>query len=263
MKRLVVWLVSTSFLLACQTSPLGRNQLILVSDAQLEQMGGTAYQQIKQETPVSKNGRVNAYVSCVALAVTSALDANAADHWQVTVFHDDQANAFALPGGRIGVYDGLLKVANNQDQLATVIGHEVAHIKAHHPAERISEQFAAETGLQLAQLASGAPSPAKDQLFGLLGLGAQVGILLPFSRAQESEADLVGLDLMARAGFDPRESVVLWNNMAKSGKSQPPEFLSTHPSGSRRIQDLQARMPLALGIAQTAQAQRRAPNCHT
>ena len=109
---------------------------------------------------------------------------------------------------------------------------------------------------------SGAPSPAKDQLFGLLGLGAQVGILLPFSRAQESEADLVGLDLMARAGFDPRESVALWNNMAKAGRSQPPEFLSTHPSGARRIQDLQARMPLALGIAQTAQAQRRRPNCH-
>ncbi len=259
MKRLVVWLVSMALVVACETSPLGRSQLILVSDAQLDEMSVSAYQQMKKETPVSTDRRVNAYVSCVALAVTSALGAGAADRWEVTVFHDDQANAFALPGGRLGVYDGLLKVADNQHQLATVIGHEVAHVQARHPAERISETLATETGLQLLQIASGAPSPAKDQLFGLLGLGAQVGILLPFGRAQESEADLVGLDLMARAGFDPRESVVLWNNMAKAGGSQPPELLSTHPSGGRRIQDLQARMPIALDIAKSAQ---RRPNCH-
>ena len=261
MIRRLIGLGLTGLLLACTTSPLGRNQLILVSDAELDQMSLTAFQQIKQETPVSSDRRVNTYVACVAFAVTSALAPNSADRWEVTVFHSDQANAFALPGGRIGVYDGLLKVAENQDQLATVIGHEVAHVLARHTAERVSTSMVADTGMQLLQIAAGGSSPARDELFSLLGLGAQVGILLPFSRAQESEADLVGLDLMAKAGFDPRQSVLLWNNMAKAGGGQQPEFLSTHPSGTRRIQDLQGRMPLALGIAQTAKSQGRHPQC--
>jgi len=259
-RRLISCLLAIG-LLGCTTSPLGRSQLILVSPEQLTQMGLTAYEEIKQKTPATTDARANAYVSCVASAITAIVDPGVAESWTVTVFREDQANAFALPGGRIGVYEGLLKVAENQDQLATVIGHEVAHVVARHPAERISTSYATETGLQLLQILSGAPSTDKNQLFGLLGLGAQVGILLPFSRVQETEADRLGLDLMARAGFDPRQSVELWHNMARSGGAKPPEFLSTHPSGTTRIRDLEARLPSALQLSEAARSQGRRPQC--
>jgi len=248
-------------LLGCTTSPLGRSQLILVSPEQLDQMGLAAYQEIRQQTPATTDSRVNAYVACVANAITAVVSPGVAEQWTVTVFRDDQANAFALPGGRIGVYEGLLKVAQNQDQLATVIGHEVAHVVARHPGERISTSYATQTGLQLLQILSGAASSDKNQLFGLLGLGAQVGILLPFSRTQETEADRLGLDLMAKAGFDPRQSVELWRNMAKVAGAKPPEFLSTHPSGTSRIRDLDARLPSAVQLADAAHAQGRRPQC--
>ena len=181
--------------------------------------------------------------------------------WEVVVFKDDAANAFALPGGRVGVYTGLLAVAKNQHQLATVIGHEVAHVQARHANERVSQSFAVEQGLNIISAVASPQSGAGQSLMGMLGVGAQYGILMPFSRVQESEADMLGLDLMARAGFDPRESVQLWKNMARSGGGQPPEFLSTHPSHSTRISDLIGRLPLALQLRNQAQQRGRRPNC--
>ncbi|CAN5209615.1 M48 family metallopeptidase [soil metagenome] len=261
MKYRLMVLLAVFLVAACATSPLGRDQLILFPDEQLDQMGLTAWQQIRQDTPVDDGRQVNRYVSCIAQAITSQLPGETAGGWEVSVFEQDEVNAFALPGRKIGVYDGLLNVAENQDQLAAVIAHEVGHVLSQHANERVSTAFAAQTGLQLAQIAAGAATPAKQQLFGLLGLGAQVGILLPFGRKQETEADLVGLDLMAKAGFDPRASVALWKNMAKAGGARPPEFLSTHPSGERRIDDLNARMSHATQLYEQARAQGRSPNC--
>jgi predicted Zn-dependent protease len=134
-------------------------------------------------------------------------------------------------------------------------------VLARHSGERLSNQAVVETGLQAVQAISGATTPAKQQLMGLLGVGAQVGVLLPFSRAQESEADLLGLDLMARAGFDPRQSVVLWQNMERADGGGPPAFLSTHPSPEGRMQALQERVPQALELYQQAHAQGRKPAC--
>jgi predicted Zn-dependent protease len=179
----------------------------------------------------------------------------------VTVFQDKAANAFALPGGKIGVNTGLLEVATNPHQLATVIGHEIAHVQAHHGNARMSASYATQAGLTLAQVLAGASSPEKQQLIGLLGAGAQVGVLLPYGRSQESEADRLGLEYMARAGFDPQESVNLWRNMSETSGSQPPEFLSTHPAHGTRIQQLEAQMPTALNLYRQAQAQGKTPNC--
>jgi predicted Zn-dependent protease len=179
----------------------------------------------------------------------------------VTLFEEPSPNAFALPGGKIGVHTGLLTVASNQSQLATVLGHEVAHVLAEHGNERISTAYATQTGLSVVESISGAPSPTKSQLLGLLGVGAQVGVLLPFGRAQEREADQLGLDLMARAGFDPTQSVALWRNMAKAGGGEPPEFMSTHPSHGTRIQDLEARMPGAVLLETGARERGRRPRC--
>lgn len=249
-------------LVACTTSPLGRSQLRLFPESEISRMGVAAFEQLKSETPVSGDRSTNRYVRCVADAVTRELTgAWAGRSWEVTVFQDDAVNAFALPGGKIGVYTGLLEVARNQNQLATVIGHEVAHVLADHSNERISTAFVAQSGLQLVEALSGAPSPTQQRLMGLLGVGAQVGVLLPFGRAQESEADLLGIDLMASAGFDPRESVALWHNMGKAGGEQPPEFLSTHPSHETRIQDLEARMPLALERYDKARNAGKRPDC--
>ncbi|MCK5859899.1 MAG: M48 family metallopeptidase, partial [Abyssibacter sp.] len=213
MQRLLILtlIATTTALVACATSPLGRSQLQLFPESQMAEMGVAAFQDMKQQQPLETSSQTNGYVSCVARAIIAELPEQRT--WEVQVFKDDSANAFALPGGKIGVHTGLLDIAENQDQLATVIGHEVAHVLASHANERVSTSYVASTGLQLAQVAAGEPTAAKQQLFGLLGLGAQVGVLLPFSRTQESEADLLGLDLMAKAGFDPRASIPLWENM--------------------------------------------------
>jgi len=245
---------------ACVTSPLGRSQLLLFPESQLATMGATAFAELREQTPVERSARTNTSVRCVADAIVAELPRS--QRWEVVVFKDDAANAFALPGGKIGIYTGLLRVAKNQDQLATVVAHEIAHVLASHANERVSTSYAAQTGAQLASvLASGGNTQAGQQLYGLLGLGAQVGILLPFSRAQESEADLMGLDLMAKAGFDPRQSVNLWENMANEGGARPPEFLSTHPSGTTRIRDLNARLRTALPTYEAAVAAGKRPRC--
>lgn len=243
---------------ACVTSPLGRRQLVLFPEPEMAAMGVAAFDQLKTKLPVSKDGARNRYVACVANAITAELGPQEGPRqWEVTVFDEPSANAFALPGGKIGVHTGLLKVATNRDQLATVLGHEVAHVLARHSNERVSNQYAAQTGLQLAgAIAGGSPT-----LMGLLGVGAQVGVLLPFDRSQESEADLLGLDLMARAGFDPRQSIALWENMARQPGGATPEFLSTHPSHGRRIQQLNERMSQVLPVYERARAAGKRPSC--
>jgi predicted Zn-dependent protease len=263
--------IAIGFLIAvagCATSPLGRRQAMLVGDAEMDKMGVEAFEQLKSQGKVSSDPQVNGYVTCVANAITAAIDPkefpNAAGSWEVRVFQDDTANAFALPGRKIGVHTGLLKVATNQDQLATVLGHEVGHVLARHGAERVSDQALAQGGAQvlggLLGAAGDPSSPLNGAAQAALGLTAQ-GVVLKFSRTQESEADALGLDLMAKAGFDPRESVTLWQNMAAASKGQPIEFISTHPSHETRIRDLQQRIPKDLPVAEQAHAQGRKPRC--
>jgi len=241
-----------------KTSPLGRKQLMLFPAAEMDKMGIEAYSQMKQELPRSSDSEVTRRVNCVASAVTAQVRAaNAPSSWEVTVFEEESANAFALPGGKIGVHTGLLKVATSQDELATVIGH-----LAEHGNERASTAFVAQSGLQIAESLAGAPGPTRDTALAVLGLGAQVGVLLPFSRMQESEADLLGLDLMARAGFDPRASVTLWQKMSHSGGGKPPEMLSTHPSSATRIAELNERIPQTLPEYEAVRAAGRAPRCY-
>jgi predicted Zn-dependent protease len=263
-----LWAGQLLLVAACATSPLGRSQLMLVSDAEMDKMGVEAFEQLKSQGKVSGEPQSNAYVTCVANAITAALDPKdvpGSGPWEVRVFQDDTANAFALPGRKIGVHTGLLRVAKNQDQLATVLGHEVGHVLARHGAERVSDQIAVQGGAQVAGALLGAAgnpsSPLNALALGALGLGAQ-GVVLKFSRTHESEADLLGLDVMAKAGFDPRESVALWQNMEAASKGdRPPEFLSTHPSPETRIKDLQERIPQTLKLAEQAHAQGRHPHC--
>ena len=242
----------------CATSPLGHPQLQLLPESQMVEMGATAYPKLRRESEVLYDRGVNRYVGCIVRQVTA--EAGGGRSWEVTVFRDESANAFALPGGKIGVNTGLLEVARSQDQLAAVIGHEVAHVLAQHHNARVSAAYATEVGLGLVEsLASGGSE--SGQLMGLLGLGARYGVLMPYNRSQEREADLVGLDLMARAGFDPRASVTFWQNMTAAGGAGTPVFLSTHPSHGARIEDLRERLPQALDLYRQAQAAGRRPNC--
>lgn len=245
---------------ACATTATGRKQLTLLPNDEVSAMGVQAFQQLKSQQPTETDPETVRYVRCVAEAVVDGLP-NGSSDWEVVVFEDASANAFALPGGKIGVNTGLLEVARTEDQLATVLGHEIAHVTQEHGNERLSQAFLAEGGLAAASLALGGEGTGRSVALAALGLGAQIGLLMPFGRTQESEADVVGLQYMARAGFDPRASIELWQNMAAAGGPAPPEFLSTHPSYETRVNDLQGQMDSALAAYQAARAKGESPAC--
>jgi len=249
-------LVLLVLLAGCATSPTGRNQLLVFPSSELHAMGVQAFDEMRSQLSVESDPAINDYVRCVATAITDEFPGKSTN-WEVVVFKDDNPNAFALPGGKIGVYTGMLKVAENQDQLAAVLGHEVGHVLAQHGNERMSQQQLTNVALAVAA-ESGYVDTASMQA---LGLGAQIGLLLPYSRTHESEADIIGLGLMADAGFDPRQSVQLWKNMEKSGGGAPPEFLSTHPASSTRIDDLLSHMADALHTYNDARAKGKRPSC--
>ena len=255
--RVTTLLVILLLIQACATSPMGRRQLTLLPEAQMEQMGLQAFDSLKKETPISQDRAKNQFVECVANTVTQVVGGK----WEVVVFKDETPNAFALPGGKIGVHTGILTVTKNQSQLASVIGHEIGHVLAHHGNERASHNLAMQTTMKVAQVA--APASQMGQLaVAALGMGAKFGVLLPFSRTHESEADLMGLELMSVAGFDPREAPKLWQNMAAASKgAASPEFMSTHPSHATRIQDLKAYESKVMPKYQKALSEGKRPNC--
>ena len=259
--RTTILVVAALTTAGCATSPTGRDQLTLFSPAAMRDMGAAAFNDIKAETPAA-GAFLSRYVECVAEPILAALPGGESQGWEIRVFDEDEPNAFALPGRKIGVYKGLLDVTETQDQLAAVIGHEIGHVLARHGNERMSSQFMVQAGMAAAAaLTRSRESPERRRLMAVLGLGAQVGILLPYSRSHETEADLIGLDLMARTGFDPRESVALWRNMARTAGGQPVEFLSTHPGHETRIRALQASMASAMDLYRQARAGGRAPAC--
>ena len=226
---------------ACAQAPItGRNQLILLPESQDADMGLQAYQQIKQEEKISGNAALNQRVQTVGRRI-AAVSGHPEWDWQFTLFDNPEPNAFALPGGKVGVYTGLFKVAQNDAQLAAVMGHEVGHAIARHGAERMSQGFLA----QLGGVAVGALTGSQAYV-DLYSQVATLGVILPYSRGQESEADHIGLLLMAEASYDPREAVKLWQNFEALGCERPPEFLSTHPSEGTRIERLQELMPEAM-----------------
>lgn len=242
------FIVSSVGIVSCAKSPTGRNQLKLYSSSQMIGMGQQAFDTMKTEGKPSAVKTQNAYVSCVAKHITAQVPKSVYyGEWEVVVFEDDQVNAFALPGGKIGVYTGLLKVAKNQHQLAAVIGHEVGHVIADHGNERMSSGTLINVGMQVTnQILQSNQVGHSKEIMSAIGLGVQVGVQLPFSRTHESEADIIGLDLMAKAGFKPEQSVELWKNMEKASEgNRPPELLSTHPSPDTRMTQLQGHMPQA------------------
>lgn len=244
---------------ACEKTPTGRWQLALIPEDRLEQLGAHTFANLKQTQPIEADPQINTLVRCVAKAIIDVLP-NQQQSWEVVVFRDPQPNAFALPGGKIGINTGILRVTETQAQLATIIGHEVAHVLADHANERMTQELGVKAVLVLVGLL-GEGAWEQDLLQKALGLGARYGVLLPYSRAHEGEADVLGLQLMAQAGFNPRDSLEFWQNMAQASDDQPPELLSTHPSHGSRFETLQAEMEQAVDLQQAARKQGRRPEC--
>ena len=233
---------------ACAEAPVtGRNQLILVPESQINQMGLAAYQQIRQEGEISRDPELNRIVQRVGRRIAEVSPQPEWD-WEFTVFDNPEPNAFALPGGKVGVNTGLFKVAQNEAQLAAVIGHEVAHAIARHGSERMSQGLLAQ-GLGALAVGTG----VDPQLVDLAAQAATLGVILPYSRTQEAEADHIGLLYMAEAGYDPRAAIDLWQNFNALGGARPPEFLSTHPAPGSRIERLRELMPEALEVYEDQQ----------
>ncbi len=246
-------------LTGCAKSSTGRSQLMMMSESDLNKMGSASFEEMKTKEKISQSPEVNRYVQCVASAITKNVPKSAHDGaWEVVVFDSEQVNAFALPGGKIGVYTGILKVAENQDQLGAIIGHEVAHVIEGHSNERLSSNQASQMGLSLVNvLLESQNIESRNMMMAGLGLGVQYGVLMPYGRSHESEADIVGQNLMAKSGFDPQGSVKLWQNMAKLSNGAPPEFMSTHPSNATRIKQLTAHLPKSMPLFK----QTKAVNC--
>src|SRR5881409_989386 len=246
-------------LAGCATNPYTeRSQLLLVPESEEMQLGAQAYEQVlhNPKVKISRDPREVEPVKRVAARIIEAAKSSKYAErarqfdWEVTVIKEDKTmNAFALPGGKIAVYTGIFPVAKNEAGLAAILGHEVTHALARHGAERMSQGLLTQLGLEAANIAlasQGASPIVMQTAMTALGLGANVGVLLPFSRAHESEADYIGLLLAAQAGYDPREAVRVWERMEQVSKGQPAEFLSTHPSHGTRIQQPRGWMNEAL-----------------
>ena len=247
MRRLLVLAVVLS-LVACETVPItGRSQLVLIPEGTEVKMGLDSYQEIIGKAKISTDAKANDQVTRVGRRIAEAT--GRADYqWEFKVIEDTQVNAFCLPGGKVAVYTGILPVAHDDAGLAAVLGHEVSHAIARHGGERMSQQLAVQgISLAAAETLLAGRDPALVQLASaaLGGLG-NVGVLLPYSRLQESEADHLGLVYMAKAGYDPHASLELWKRMASANNSRPIQLLSTHPLPETRITQIEGWIPEAM-----------------
>lgn len=248
MNRIVFWGLLALIVAGCQNVPVtGRKQLQMVSEQQEMRMGLTSFKEILEKEKLSHDPAINERVQRVGARIAAATGRS--DYaWEFKVIDNEKVqNAFCLPGGKVAVYTGLLAVVQDDAGLAAVIGHEVAHAIARHGGERLSQEMLV-AGLTVAAVVATSDSKNRNLYAGLLGAGAAVGFLLPYSRLHESEADRMGLIYMAKAGYDPRAALNLWQRMAEAGKdkAKPPEFLSTHPADETRIREIQRWLPEAL-----------------
>lgn len=247
-RRWALGLLAGLLLVACATVPItGRKSLILIPEGDEVALGADSYRQVLAQSQLVASGPELEMVRRVGEKLARVCDRP--DYsWEFNLLRDDATvNAFCLPGGKVAVYTGILKVTQNEAGLATVVGHEIAHAIARHGGERMTDQLALQIGgMGLAELMKDKSPATRNLVLAAYGVGGQVGVMLPFGRSQESEADHIGLIYMARAGYDPRQAIAFWQRMEELNTGQaPPEWLSTHPSHGHRVQDLQKWLPEA------------------
>lgn len=254
MKRALLFLLFVLlFASGCATVPLtGRKQLSLVSSGEMTSLSEKQYKEVLSSSQVVRSGSQIEQIRRVGARITAAVDAFARDKnltlnyaWEFNLIRDDkQVNAWCMPGGKVAFYTGIMPVCQDDAGVATVMGHEIAHAIAEHSRERFSQQLLAQAGnTAVAAMTRNKTESTRKIFMAAAGIGTQVGVMLPFSRLHESEADEIGLLLMARAGYDPRTAVDFWKRMQAGGGARPPEFLSTHPSSATRIAAIEAQLP--------------------
>ena len=255
----VAWAGMLLTAVACATVPITERRAIhLVSDHEMTALSLQEYSKVLQQSKLSHNAAEVQMVRNVGSRIAKATEDLLREKgmtedlqnykWEFNLIDDPKTvNAWCMPGGKVAVYTGILPVTRDETGLAVVMGHEIAHAVAKHGNERMSQGLLAEMGGVALSVALSTQAAATSDLFlSAYGLGTQVGVLLPYSRVQESEADKIGLALMARAGYDPRQAVPFWKRMNESGGSRPPEFLSTHPAPETRIREIEAFLPEAM-----------------
>ena len=243
-------------LLGCHNAPVsGRRQVVAVPEQEEVRLGSEAWQKILAEETVTQNAHYADLVERVGQRIAAASGRTDYD-WEFKVFASEKANAFALPGGKVAIYEGILPACQTEAGLAVVMSHEVSHVLARHGGERMTQQGLAQAGGGLLGKALGQRSDADQQRWmNAYGAASKYGFLLPYSRTHESEADSIGLTLMAKAGYDPSEAPRFWERFARMSGPKPPEFLSTHPSDSHRASHLEGLLPQALAIYKAAPEQ--------
>lgn len=224
-----------------ENATTGRSQLVFVDDAMLAGFADQAWDQVAAQVPPVADTAVQARLARIARPLVAASGRSDLD-WSFTVLDSPEFNAFVLPNGRVGFFKGLFDFAGSDDEIGSVVGHEIGHILARHPAERISQELAVKAGIAIAQIAiANEAGQWTDEIGAALGLGAAFGVILPYSRRHELEADRVGVGLMRKAGMDPHAAVRFWERMsARDGGAKPPEVISTHPADDRRLTELKA-----------------------
>jgi predicted Zn-dependent protease len=255
-QSLLILIILTS--IGCSTVPLtGRRQLSLVPESDVMALSLTEYDKFIKSNKLSTDKNKTALVKKVGERIAKAVEAYMASaglsknlegyKWEFNLVEDPSVNAWCMPGGKVVVFTGLLPITQTEAALATVMGHEIAHAVARHGSERMSDQMAVQlgsTGLSVALAQK--PEQTKQIALGAFGLVSQYGVILPFSRQHEYEADYMGIIFMAMAGYDPNESIPFWERMAQKGGTKQPEFLSTHPVDQNRIDRLKQKMPDAM-----------------
>jgi metalloendopeptidase OMA1, mitochondrial len=244
--KILCAMVGLLLIVACQAvSPTGRSQIMFVSESQERQLGDEAYREILKKNRLSTRSDWQAQLRRVGQRI-AAVAGQPEYKWEFNVLQGKDVNAFALPGGKVAFWEGIMPIAQDDAGVAVIMGHEIAHALARHGAERMSQEMGAQAIGQILALGVGQVSPGlHDGFLQLYGLGASVGVLMPWGRAQESEADRIGLTLMAKAGYDPAAAIGFWERMSKVAGDKPPEFLSTHPSDQTRIAQIKAWLPEA------------------
>lgn len=257
--RFLSLLIIVMLLVSCSTVPItGRKQISFIPQSQLIGSSIDAYNQLLSQSKLSSDPTKKQMVVDVGTKIAAAAEGYMREngmekeleayHWEFNLIEDDKTvNAFCMPGGKIAVYTGILPITQDETGLAVVMGHEVAHALANHGGERMSQALLAQLGATSLSVAlSSQPAMTKELLMQAYGVGANVGVLLPYSRRQELEADHIGLILMAKADYDPRTAIPFWQRMGNLGGERPPEFLSTHPAPEKRVEDIRNELPEAL-----------------
>ncbi len=254
-KNVLLLILAALLLSSCSSVPItGRKQLSLISDAEVLSSSLTQYKDYMAQATVSGNKVQSEMVTRVGKALAMATETYLKNNgmesdiqnyaWEFSLVANTEVNAFCMPGGKIVVYEGLMKMVSSEDELAVVIGHEVAHAVAKHSNERMSQQILAQYGSNVLNSALANKSAAVQSVAGqVFGLGAQYGVMLPFSRKQENEADYMGMVLMSMAGYNPDMALTFWQKMSAGGGASVPELLSTHPSDETRINNIKKNLP--------------------